>query len=288
MTLKERVERLGIKVEDIMAEFGLGKSTVYAIVNGTYTGKKEVAAAVEEYIADRENGATKRSDGWETLDQKAMAVVLSYAYDYGELTVIAGPSGIGKTEAAKRFVAKNDRVLHYKCVEGLGWSNTLSEIAELVGAPQAGTCSAKMKRIMKALKGGNCKLLIIDEVEHLITNTVQTNNFLRRIAFFRELNEYAKIGVTIIGLELLETELRHAAKTYLSNRVLNLLTAKTPSDKELRSFWENVCGMTWDATAKGLLERVRERGSLRTLEHIKTMSTRVGGNVEAALRFVFI
>ena len=282
-TLNQKAERAGIDAGEIVKNLNLGKSTVYAILNGNYRGKKEVKEAVEEYIEER----FVRINVFETLDQKVFMKGLEFALNDKEFSAISGPTGIGKTHVCKEFAYENEKVIYYKVVEGIGWKSTLGDISRLLARSEHGTCSDMMHNIMDAIKTSGVKMLIIDEVEHLFKQN-HRGRFLERIAFFREIHEYCGIGVVIVGLDILESELRYASKTYITNRIDCLMKGDPADVKDLREFWIKILGMPADTTAEAVFLKAKERGNFRILVKLAEKAKAMGGRVDAALNFVFI
>lgn len=284
--LKKTMERGGIFVSDITRDLKLGKSTVYAILNDSYTGKPEVAEMVKNYIEERCSGNAKKEE-FSTVDQDIFRKGLEFAYYDHEFSAITGPSGIGKTYVCESFVKDHDKVIHYKIIEGIAWKSTLSELSRRLSRNEHGTCSDMMQNIMEAISSLGVKLLIIDEVEHLFKSNHRAK-FLERIAFFREIHERCGIGVVIVGLDVLESELRFASKTYITNRIDCLLRGEPAEPEDLQRFWEIVLGMPVDRVAEAIFEKARERGNYRILKKLVEKAKAMGGRVDAALKFVFI
>ncbi len=288
MEIREKMAAIGYSAEAVAKELGIGKSSVYAIANGTYTGKPAIADKVKSFIESRFEEAEKKKESvFLTLKQRVFLKGLEFSYEDSELLAICGPSGVGKTFTAEKFAAEHAGVIYFKVKEGFGWKNTLSEIAALFDRNEHGTSSDMMKTILSAVKTSGCKMLIIDEIEHIFGET-RRSSFLKRVAFFREIQEACGVGVALIGLDVLESELRFAAKSYITNRIDCLLKGEAVDKNEMRIFWENVLDMPYEKSMEAVFEKAKIHGNLRILKKLARRAAAMEGNIDAALRFIFI
>lgn len=286
--IEEKMRAAGLNAATIASELGIGKSSVYAIMNGSYTGKAAIADKVKNFIESKFAEAEKeKREVFLTLKQRVFLRGLEFSYEDSELLAICGPSGVGKTFTAEKFAAEHAGVVYFKVKEGFGWKNTLSEIAALFDRNEHGTSSDMMKTILAAVKTSGCRMLIIDEIEHIFMDTRKTA-FLKRVAFFREIQEACHVGVALIGLDVLESELRFAAKSYLTNRIDCLLKGEAVDSKEMRVFWENVLDMPYSNNLEAVFEKAKNHGNLRILKKLARRAAAMDGNIEAALNFIFI
>lgn len=288
MEIKEKMAAAGLSAEAVAKELGIGKSSVYAIINGSYTGKAEIAKKVENLVDLRFDETEKeKKEVFLTLKQRVFMKGLEFSYEDSELLAICGPSGIGKSFTAEKFANDHAGVVYFKIKEGFGWKNTLSELAALFARNEHGTASDMMKSIVAAVKTSGCKMLIIDEIEHIFGET-RRSSFLKRVAFFREIQEACGVGVALIGLDVLESELRFAAKSYITNRIDCLLKGEAVDSKEMRVFWENVLDMPYSNNLEAVFEKAKNHGNLRILKKLARRAAAMDGNIDAALNFIFI
>ena len=288
MEIREKMAAAGLSAEAVAKELGIGKSSVYAIMKGVYTGKAEIAEKVINFIEEKCAVAEdEKKSVFLTLKQRVFLRGFEFSYEDSELLVICGPSGIGKTFTAEKFASEHAGVIYYKVKEGFGWKNTLSEIAALFDRNEHGTSSDMMKNILAAVKTSGCKMIIIDEIEHIFMDT-KKNAFLKRVAFFREIQEACKVGVALIGLDVLESELRFAAKSYLTNRIDCLLKGEPVDLQEMRTFWETVLEKSYSRALEPVFEKAKVSGNLRILKKWAKRASGMDENFDAALNYVFI
>lgn len=287
MEIKEKMAAAGLSAEAVAKELGIGKSSVYAIINGSYTGKAEIAEKVLNFIEEKYAASEEaKNSAFLTQKQRVFLKGLEFCYDDSELLVICGPSGIGKTFSAKKFASDHPGVVYYKVKEGFGWKNTLSEIAALFNRNEHGSSSDMMKNILAAIKTSGCRMLIIDEIEHIFMDT-RKNASLKRVAFFREIQEACGVGVALIGLDVLESELRFAAKSYITNRIDCLLKGEPVDLQEMREFWEKVLKKSYSRTLEPVFEKAKISGNLRILKKLAKRASGMSENFDAALYYVF-
>ena len=124
--IEEKMRAAGLNAATIASELGIGKSSVYAIMNGSYTGKAAIADKVKNFIESKFAEAEKeKREVFLTLKQRVFLRGLEFSYEDSELLAICGPSGVGKTFTAEKFAAEHAGVVYFKVKEGFGWKNTL-------------------------------------------------------------------------------------------------------------------------------------------------------------------
>jgi len=284
-SLKEMAEKAGIDAKEIQNELGISRTAVYSILNGKYNGKIEVIEAVQELIERR---SEKKIEEFSSQSQVMMNALMGFTLRDNDFSVIAGASGIGKTTAALKFQEQNQNIVYFKIFEGMNYSGVLNALLEKFSRSTDGNNSDKLRRLMDAFKQSPCDMLIIDEADLLVSDSRKNKSFMKKISIFREMHEYAKKAVLLVGLEIIEDELRFASKSYITNRVTSLYSASTPTLEEYVEFWTKVLGMKFTTSVKHLFTQVTEKGCFRILETVAHKAKLLDGDVEMGMQFLFI
>jgi DNA transposition AAA+ family ATPase len=92
---------------------------------------------------------------------------LAYAQMAGDIAILHGGAGLGKTTACQQYQATSPNVWLVTMDESTaGLVTSLQEISEALGLPTEGGAREMVKRINKRVRGTN-GLLLIDESQHL-------------------------------------------------------------------------------------------------------------------------
>lgn len=123
-----------------------------------------------------------------TLDEVNMAV--SFAEAAGDISLIYGDAGLGKTVSLKQYIKKHQDVIYIelkdcdKSVKGVS-----EKILSYIGKIQHGTDRVLVDAIIDYLKT-TPKLIIIDEAQHLS---------LRALENLRAINDVTESGIVLCG-----------------------------------------------------------------------------------------
>lgn len=192
--LASYIESTGASQSRIAKELGVSKATVSLFLSGTYSGNnQELARNVEQLL---KMGAARKSTA------QAPAVCLSVgntleieqktkiAHVQGNIVLIYGPAGCGKSTALKHYAATNNGVIY---VEADATVNTVRSILKLIlramGEDGRGSTADMMQHILSKLEGTS-RLLILDEAQHLSERSFDT---------IRAINDKARVGIVYAG-----------------------------------------------------------------------------------------
>lgn len=154
------------------------------------------------------------------------------AHIYGDIGIISGKPGTGKTEGIKRYAAENsDAALVYASVN-MNESTLLDSLVEATKAEvitasrySRGTKADKYAAVIRALKGTH-RLIIIDEADLMNPSCLEV---LRRI------NDETGVGVVMVGEPRLDTMIsnREGRFSRIQSRVgfwVPVIASITPDD----------------------------------------------------------
>lgn len=108
-----------------------------------------------------------------------------------QIVVLAGPSGIGKTMALKKYYFENKSCMYMAANAACRMHTTMYRVAMMSGASVRGNAAMLAEYIIAALKGTN-KMLIVDEADHLNFNAFE---------MLRYIHDEAGIGIILSGWE---------------------------------------------------------------------------------------
>jgi len=129
----------------------------------------------------------------------------------GEIGVVCGAAGAGKTTAVKEYVARNSDVVFIEADLGYTARDLFRELHKKCGFDGAGNLNKMKDDIIDRLSGSG-RLIIIDEAEHLP---------VRALDLVRRINDKAEVGILFCGLQrFMETlRVRQADFAYLYTRI---------------------------------------------------------------------
>ena len=197
--VRAEIERGGISHAQAAREAGRGvsASTLTRWLAGTYPGDEAAVAARLERWLDTRADAARRSPvagldrHAETGAAAEVGGALAYAQAAGDMVLVAGPSGRGKTWAARRYCdARSNAWLVRVTGACVSVAGLLSRVADTVGGgPRHDSAMVAEAAIVQRVADRGA-LLVIDEAHHLGA---------RQLDELRALRDIAGAGVALIG-----------------------------------------------------------------------------------------
>lgn len=177
---------------------GMSDATISQLRKGTYVGNvdkklKELADYFE--VKDKAKLTYTEVEYADTSISSQIYDIISVCQIKGGLAVAAGDAGIGKTKAARKFIADNPSnsflVTINPCLTNV--KSLLRTIADRIGAVQEKSVNELWLSIVRKLSDGT--VLIFDEAQHL---TVKTIEVLRSFSdYFNDRGQ--TLGICFIG-----------------------------------------------------------------------------------------
>ena len=198
-TLRAELAAAGLTVTQAAREIGRSHSTISRWLANKYAGRDEaVEALVERWLETRAERARRSLDG-ARLDRHAetgaaaeVATALGYAQAAADVVLIHGPSGRGKTWAAKRHCAGRSSAF-YVAVSGATGTmpGLLAQVALAIGeVVERRTSSLEAETTIVNRLRDRTALLVVDEAHHLRT---------RLLDELRCIRDRAGCGLALIG-----------------------------------------------------------------------------------------
>lgn len=283
--IKETMTRLGLSNADVARITGKSPATISQVIKGSYPRAdmgEEILAALASHELDTDSAVQST---WATEGQNLIQSLLSFTYEDRELSVITGPSGIGKTHTIKRFMQHNEACLYFRCADGMSAGDVVAGLLDELGVSMGGTNTQKIRRCVRAIKEQGIRLVLVDEADLLVSDDKNKRRILKKLSYFREINE-SGIGVALVGLESFEDALRAAGETYVLSRIGYYRRAPGVRMTELFAFWE-MQGMETSEEARMAVNMAPRGGQLRFLKKLAALTKPLGGSVREALKLMF-
>ena len=206
---RREMEDYGISIARASAEMGKGVSqgTLSTWLRGSYRGDVDaVTGRIEKWLMTR---AEARSHGLEASGlgrhvqlgvTEEIEAALSYAQAAGDLSLVHGRSGLGKSWAAIRYCATHSAAHRLQVtVAMMRPAGLLNALASAIGAGEGyRSAMAAEKAVIDAVSGRSA-LLVVDEAHHLNA---------RLLDELRCIRDVAGCGLAMIGADELWTTLR--------------------------------------------------------------------------------
>jgi DNA transposition AAA+ family ATPase len=237
---------------------GYSAGVISAYKSRTYNGNvKAFEAAVEAWLKREARRIAKiEVPTAETQALDSIRKAVSMAQDDGDIAVIAGDSGTGKTTALRAYAAESHSAILVEVDSSFTKNVLVCEIARAVGVDQKGSMTAVIGRVVEALRGRDT-IVIIDEADYLSDASLE---LVRRV-----INDKAQCGVVLAGLPRLKYKLENLRNDHqqLTSRVGVLLEVKRMNRADAVKIIEGV----WRGLAKETIEAFVKsaNGSVRTL-----------------------
>lgn len=192
--LREFMEDSGKSQQQVAREAALSSSVISQFLKGTYRGNNgEVAATILKYLdlARLRMEGTDHTCFYEDMhNTKKVLFTCHYAHRFGEMALVYGDAGAGKTRALEHYAGNHPGVV---MVTANSCTSSAAAILQLIGRKTGRTLAGKKDAMMIALVDyfmDTGRLVIIDESDHLAMSALQA---------VRSLNDQAGIGIVLAG-----------------------------------------------------------------------------------------
>lgn len=192
--LMEYMSKTGISQRRTAKELNVSESTVSLFLNGSYQGNnQELAKSIEQYLslgAARESLAKRpetclKVSNLVDIERRARA-----AHLYGNIVLLYGPAGCGKTTALQHYTRANNGVVYVEADVTINSPRCILKlILNALGEDAKGSTADIMQCILAKLTNTK-RLLIIDEAQHLTEKSFDA---------VRAINDKAHIGIVYAG-----------------------------------------------------------------------------------------
>ena len=257
----------------IAKEAGISGTTLSQWLGGTYGGNNantegKLRVWLEQYELAQANGGLPVGPEWvETPIAKKIIGGLRYAQLAGDIVLIYGAAGVGKSKSMVRYMQSAPNVFYVEMSPATGsLLSCLEEIAIGIGLRDYTRHAAGLMRAICARLRGTNGLLILDEAQQL---------GLQALDQVRSIHDKTGIGLALVGNERVYTQMagsnRAAFLDRLFSRVGKRIHLKHSSDADADAYVK-----AWGIDDAGCKARVRDiarrPGALRTLGKVLRMA----------------
>lgn len=213
--LDQHMQERGHTQAAVARAIGVSASALNQWIAGKYKGDiKGLEHAITGFLKRDRERAQGRKTALAFVMTTSAAKVLEAArmcHLDGEIGVVVGPAGIGKTTATKKYADSNSDVILIEADLGYTARDLFAELHKKCGFDGLGRINRMKDDVISKLKDSG-RMIIIDEAEHL---PVRALDLLRRI------NDKAGVGILFCGLNRFMENLRlkQADFAYLYTRI---------------------------------------------------------------------
>lgn len=185
---------------EISRQSGIGSTRLSQWLRGNYPGdngalEADLARWVDAYY-QRELEARRLPGAPEwvsTPSAERVIAALAYAQMAGDIAVVYGGAGLGKTTAIREYQRTSPQVWHATMTPATSTVvPALEEVADAVGLREVGGGAARVQRAIIQRIRGSHGLLVIDEAQHLGVAALDA---------MRALHDATGIGLALVGNE---------------------------------------------------------------------------------------
>lgn len=219
--LVEFKEKSGMNQTQLARGIDTSPASISMYLNGTYADKggnyETIEPKIEAFLEMQESKARREElvlGFVSTKTTRRIAEVMRDAHEAGEIAVIYGQAGLGKTQAVKNYCEKHGAIL-IEANPSFTALVLMKKLAASVRLPTSGTLNDLFEETAYRL-GGSERLIVVDEAENLP---------LRALEIIRRLHDETGCGLVLSGMPRLVANLRgkHGELVQLHSRVAGAL-----------------------------------------------------------------
>lgn len=270
--LAEFKAKSGMNQTQLARGIGTSPASVSMYLNGTYAEKggnyETIEPKIEAFLEVQESKAQREElvlGFVETKTTRRIAEVMRDAHEAGEIAVIYGQAGLGKTQAVKNYCEKHGAIL-IEANPSFTALVLMKKLAASVKLPTSGTLNDLFEETAYRL-GGSERLIVVDEAENLP---------LRALEIIRRLHDETGCGLVLSGMPRLVANLRgkHGELVQLHSRVAGALNlGDSLPDAELEQIARATLPEADDETIAELVKH--SNGNTRRMSKLMRGSVRV-------------
>ncbi|MFZ4221448.1 AAA family ATPase [Enterobacter ludwigii] len=206
MTVKEKLIQLlegsGYTQKKVATKTGLSTAVISQYINGVYNGNiANVEAALADFISREEDRAKRREVKECFVKTQLSGLVLgliSNTHMDGDIGVIYGPAGMGKSMALREYAATNKGVILIEADPGYTAKVLLQELCARLGVKKTGNIHELSEECIQALNGTGW-VILVDEAELLP---------YRALEVLRRIHDRSGVAIVLAGMPRLLINLK--------------------------------------------------------------------------------
>ncbi len=266
--LKDLMDGRGLSLSAVSRALGISNTALSQWFSGNYPGNvAKIEDAVKSFLGRQKERLQAPKKTFEfvltSVAQRVFEVARICHLD-GEIGIVYGDAGLGKTRAIKEYAAQNPDVVLIEADLGHTAKILFSELHRRLGMDGLGSVHAMFEDVVERLRESG-RLIIVDEAEHLP---------YRALELLRRVYDKAGIGIMLAGMPRLISNLRgkkgEYAQLYSRVGIAGRLERLKPEDTE---------ALVKSAlpTSNGIWKAYHEsaNGNTRVLSKLLARSTRI-------------
>ena len=277
------ISDLGLTQALAAREIGISDSALSQWLAGKYGGDRDaVAERIRAWLkacAERASMSASLPEppGWiETPSAVRIDAALTYAQMAGDVALVYGGAGMGKTMTARRYAARRPNAwvaTMTPAAHALG--PCLDRVSEACGLRGRGGRAAKLESSLRDRVEGTRGLLVVDEAQHL---------GLRALEALRGLHDATGGGLALVGNETIYTRVaggRRAAEfAQLHSRVGKRVRLAAPDRKDISLLLDAWRPAVTQEARKIASEAARRPGALRGMTKVLRLAALISRGAE--------
>lgn len=283
--VRAEMQRIGMSQTRLAKESGINQARLSQWFAGKYPGKTDVVAqeltrwlnSVQTRAKD--TGRLSVTPDWKpTPSANSIVTALRYAQSAGDIALIYGGAGVGKTCTARRYQDDNPNVWIATMTPAMNTvAACLERIAFAVGLPEAQPSAVKTENAIVARLDETGGLLIVDEAQHLPVSGLDA---------IRSIHDATSVGLALMGNESVYARItggsRQAHFAQLFSRVGYRVRLNTPSVGDVETI-VSAWGVLESKAQNLCMDIARQAGALRGLTKVLRLASMMLAEGEKAL-----
>ncbi|MCX8957192.1 ATPase [Erwinia psidii] len=212
MSIKNKLihllEGTGYTQKKVATKTGLSTAVISQYLKGVYNGNiGNVESALADFISREEERARRREvkESFVPTQLAGLALgLIGNAHMDGDIGVIYGPAGMGKSMALKRYVAMNKGAILIEADPGYTAKVLLQELCARLGVKTCGNIHELSEECIQALTGTGW-VVLVDEAELLP---------YRALEVLRRIHDRSGVGLVLAGMPRLLINLKGSRGEY--------------------------------------------------------------------------
>lgn len=200
--LSELMARKGFSQTQVARAIGKSPATISQYLKGVYAGDvRNIDELVQNFVnreAEKEKSQRISARYIQTLTSRKGMEVMKLAHLDGDINVIYGDAGLGKTMMLREYAAQNRDAILIEADPGYTARTVLEELCNRLGLSKRGNMHDLSELCIAALRDSG-RLLMVDEAENLPYRALET---------LRRLHDKSGIGIVLAGMPRLIINLK--------------------------------------------------------------------------------
>lgn len=271
--LAEFKAKSGMNQTQLARGIGTSPASISMYLNGTYAEKggnyETIEPKIEAFLEMQESKARREEPvlGFvSTKTTRRIAEAMRNAHEGGEISVIYGQAGLGKTQAVKNYCEKNPAAILIEANPSFTALVLMRKLATAAKVSAMGSLNDLFESVSDRLRDSE-RLIVVDEAENLP---------LRALEIIRRLHDETGCGLVLSGMPRLVANLRgkYGELVQLHSRVAGALNlGDTMPDAELEQIARATLPEADDETIAELVKH--SNGNTRRMSKLMRGSVRV-------------